>query len=65
MLYLTALEMKVNEPWLMVVLLISTVASVKQNSSSEITCVTSTAHFFRFLGDQGAWRGLLMNLDIT
>lgn len=45
MLQLTALEMKVNEPWLMVVLLISAVASVKQNSSSEITCVTSTARF--------------------
>lgn len=64
MLYLTALEMKVNKPWLMVVLLISAVASIKQKSSSEITWVTSTA-FFSFLGDQGAYKGLLMNLAIT
>lgn len=37
MLYLTALDTKVNKPWVMVVLLISAVASIKQNSSSEIT----------------------------
>lgn len=45
LLYLTTLDMKVNKPWPLVVLLISAVASVKQNSSSEITWVTSTAHF--------------------
>lgn len=46
----------------MVVLLISGDVSIKQKSSSEITWVSA---FFSFLGDQGAYKGLLMNLAIT